>query len=100
MSFDPRARQTNIRPSQRAVCPLLDNLACVLTINSGRTEPMWQVVVDLTFLWCEQHKKLISHKTVTALKKKTAGVEQFDKFPTKVFTKEAGWLRKEPEFWV
>ena len=31
MSFDPRARQTNVRPSQRAVCPLLDNLAYVLT---------------------------------------------------------------------
>ena len=22
-------------------------------IKSGRTEPMWQVVVELTFLWCE-----------------------------------------------
>ena len=47
--------------------------------------------MDLTFLWCKQHKKLISHETATELKKKTAGVEQFDKWPTKVFTKEAGW---------
>ena len=31
ISFDPRARQTNVRPSQRAVCPLSDNLAHVLT---------------------------------------------------------------------
>ena len=67
-------------------------------IKSGRTEPMWQVVMDLTFLWCKQHKKLISHETVAKLKKKTAGVEQFGKWPIEVFTKEAGWLRKEREF--
>ena len=30
-SFDPRARQTDVRPSQRAVCPLQDSLACVST---------------------------------------------------------------------
>ena len=39
-----------------------------------------------------------SHKTVSKLKEKVAGIEQFDQQPIKVFTKEAGWLRKEPEF--
>ena len=33
-SFDPRARQTNVRPLQRAVCPLSDNLAHILTSNT------------------------------------------------------------------
>ena len=28
-------RQTNLRPSQRVVCPLLDNLAHVLTLPTG-----------------------------------------------------------------
>ena len=36
ISFDPRARQTNVHPLQRAVCPLLDNLAYILT---GSMEP-------------------------------------------------------------
>ena len=31
MSHDLHARQTNVRPSQRAVCPLQDSLAYVLT---------------------------------------------------------------------
>ena len=31
MSFDPRARQTDVHPSQRAVCPLQDSLAHILT---------------------------------------------------------------------
>ena len=59
---------------------------------------MWQVMMDIVFLWCEKNKKLISHRTVTKLKRKVAGIEQFDQQPIKVFTKEAGWLRKEPDF--
>ena len=35
MSSDPRARQTDVRPSQRAVCPLQDSLAHVLTLPTG-----------------------------------------------------------------
>ena len=62
------------------------------TINSSRAEPMWQVVMDVVFLWCKKHKKLISHKTVSKLKGKVAGIEQFDQQPIKVFTKGAGWL--------
>ena len=59
---------------------------------------MWQVAMDLAFLWCKQHKKLISHETVAAaMKKKTRGVKAFNKHNIKVFTKDAGWLRKEPE---
>ena len=68
------------------------------TITSGRTAPMWQVMMDIVFLWCKKNKKLISHKTVSRLKEKVAGVEQFDNQPIKIFTKEAGWLRKEPDF--
>ena len=67
-------------------------------ITSGRAVPMWQVMMDIVFLWCEKNKKLISHRTVTKLKRKVAGIEQFDQQPIKVFTKEAGWLRKEPDF--
>ena len=37
-------------------------------------------------------------KTVTKFKKKVSGVEQFEKQQVKIFTKEAGWLRKEPDF--
>ena len=70
------------------------------TINSSRTEPMWQVVMDMVFLWCKKHKKLISNETVSKLKKKVSGIEQFEKQPIKIFTKEAGWLRKEPDFWI
>ena len=67
-------------------------------VNSSRTVPMWQVMMDVVFLWCKRNKKLISHKTVLKLKEKVAGVDQFDNQPIKVFTKEAGWLRKEPKF--
>ena len=67
-------------------------------VNSGRAVPMWQVMMDIVFLWCKKNKKLISHRTVSKLKEKVAGVEQFGQQPIKVFTKEAGWLRKEPEF--
>ena len=35
ISFDPHARQTDVRPSQRAVCPLLDSLAYVLTVAAA-----------------------------------------------------------------
>ena len=38
MSFDPRARQTDVRPLHSAVCPLLDNLAYVLTVRRGQRE--------------------------------------------------------------
>ena len=59
---------------------------------------MWQVVMDLIFKWCKKNKKLISHRTVAKLKKKVSGVDQFDLQPIKIFTKEAGWLRKEPDY--
>ena len=68
------------------------------TINWSRAEPMWQVVMDMVFLWCKKHKKLISNKTVSKLKKKVSGIGHFEKQPIKIFTKEAGWLRKEPDF--
>ena len=54
--------------------------------------------MDMVFLWCRKNKKLISHETVTKFKKKVSGIEQFEKQPVKIFTKEAGWLRKEPDF--
>ena len=44
------------------------------TIKGSGTEPMWQVVMDLTFLWCKEHKNLISHETVSAIKKKARGI--------------------------
>ena len=61
---------------------------------------MWQVVMDLIFKWCKKNKKLISHRTVAKLKKKVSGVDQFDLQPIKIFTKEAGWPRKEPDFQI
>ena len=56
--------------------------------------------MDVVFLWCKKNKKLISHKTVLKLEEKVAGIDQFDNQPIKVFTKEAGWLRKEPKFQI
>ena len=48
--------------------------------------------MDVVFLWCKKHKKLISNKTVSKLKKKVSGIGHFEKQPIKIFTKEAGWL--------
>ena len=79
---------------------------CVVKVNSSNLDSGLQskevalVVIDLTFLWCEQHKKLISRETVTATKKKTRGVKGFDKHDIKVFTNDSGWLRNEPEHWI
>ena len=89
-----------IRQALLSVVPRLSPLGVCRSgaITSGRTVPMWQVMMDIVFLWCEKNKKLISHRTVTKLKRKVAGIEQFDQQPIKVFTKEAGWLRKEPDF--
>ena len=66
----------------------------------GPTEPMWQVIMGLTYLCCQQHKKLISHETVAEIKEMTEGAEEFDKIHVRVFTEESGWLRDEPDQWV
>ena len=48
-SFDPRARQTNVRPLQRAVCPLSDNLAHVLRWSGmiDRKSQGWELFWEL-----------------------------------------------------
>ena len=65
-------------------------------ITSTRADCSCKVAMGLTYLFCSEKKKLISHESVKILRRAARTIKKFPKVKTKVFTPDSGWLRPEP----
>ena len=66
-------------------------------ITSARADCSCKVVMGLTYLFCSEKKKLISHESVKTLRRAARTIKKFRKVKTKVLAPESGWLRAEKD---
>ena len=53
--------------------------------------------MGLTYLFCSEKKKLISHESVKTLRRAAHTIKKFRKVKTKVLAPESGWLHAEKD---
>ena len=66
-----------------------------LTTNT-RADCSCKVVMGLSYMFCDEKKRLLSAESVRTMRRATRTLRKFRKVKTKVFTPQSGWMRPEP----